>query len=344
MTKKIKIGNLYIGGGEPVRIQSMCNTDTKDVASTVRQINRLEQAGCEIIRVAVPDRESAFAIEDIKKEINIPLVADIHFDYRLALLSAEKGADKLRINPGNIGDRKKTEAVADICKEKGIPIRIGVNGGSLDRNKYAELNEENLVLSGMEQVKILESMGFYDICLSIKSSSVPLMIKAYKLASQVCDYPLHLGVTEAGLLDMGIIKSSVGIGALLNMGIGDTIRVSLTADPIEEVFAARELLSCLELREEPYSFISCPTCGRTKINLTSLAEKVNNYLRMNPPKKHIQVAVMGCVVNGPGEAKEADLGIAGGDGRGIIFRHGEKLRDVAEKDLFDELVKEIENI
>ncbi|MBQ0104463.1 MAG: flavodoxin-dependent (E)-4-hydroxy-3-methylbut-2-enyl-diphosphate synthase, partial [Armatimonadetes bacterium] len=204
--------------------------------------------------------------------------------------------------------------------------------------------EENLVLSGMEQVKILESMGFYDICLSIKSSSVPLMIKAYKLASQVCDYPLHLGVTEAGLLNMGTIKSSVGIGTLLNMGIGDTIRVSLTADPIEEVFAARELLSCLELREEPYSFVSCPTCGRTKINLTCLAEKVNNYLRMNPPKRHIQVAVMGCVVNGPGEAKEADLGIAGGDGRGIIFRHGEKLRDVAEKDLFDELVKEIENI
>lgn len=344
MSKKIKIGNVFIGGGEKVLIQSMCNTKTSDVAATVAQINELEKAGCEIIRVAVPDEAAAVAIKDIKKEINIPLVADIHFDYKLALMAAENGVDKLRINPGNIGARENVEAVADICKEKGIPIRIGVNGGSVDRKKYSVLNAENLVLSGMEQVKILEEMGFDDIVLSFKSSSVPLMIEAYKIADKVCDYPLHLGVTEAGLKEEGMIKSAVGIGSLLNMGIGDTIRVSLTDNPVEEVFAAREILSCLELREAPYTFVSCPTCGRTKIDLVGLAKRVNEYLRLNPPKKHITVAVMGCVVNGPGEAKEADIGIAGGDGKGAIFKHGEFVRSVPERSMFEELIKEIEQI
>ncbi len=342
MTKKIKIGNIYIGGGAPIAIQSMCNTKTKDIVATVKQINELEKAGCDIIRVAVPDMEAAKAIKDIKKEINIPLVADIHFDYKLAIESAKGGVDKLRINPGNIGTKENVEAVAGICKDKGIPIRIGVNGGSVDREKYPILNEESLVLSGMEQVKILESVGFRDIVLSIKSSSVPLMIKAYKLASTLCDYPLHLGVTEAGLKEEGTIKSAVGIGALLNMGIGDTIRVSLTDDPIEEVYVAREILSALELREEPYKFISCPTCGRTQIDLQGLAKRVNEYLRKNPPKRPITVAVMGCIVNGPGEAKEADIGVAGGKGRGAIFKRGEFVRNVPESDMFEELVKEIE--
>lgn len=342
MTKKINIGNVTIGGGSEILIQSMCNTKTSDVTSTVAQIHELERAGCEIIRVAVPDIEAAKAISDIKKEINIPLVADIHFDHELALLAAEGGVDKLRINPGNLQDREKVELVANTCKDKGIPIRIGVNGGSLDRKKYPTLNEESLVLSGMEQVKILEKLGFEDIVLSFKSSSVPLMIKAYKLASQVCDYPLHVGVTEAGLKEEGMIKSAVGIGALLNMGIGDTIRVSLTDNPVEEVFAAREILSSLELRQAPYSFVSCPTCGRTKIDLVGLAKRVNNYLRLNPPKKHITVAVMGCVVNGPGEAREADIGIAGGDGKGAIFKQGEFVRSVPENLMFEELIKEIE--
>lgn len=344
MTKKIKIGNVFIGGGEKVLVQSMCNTKTGDIKSTVAQIKELEKAGCEIIRVAVPDEAAALAIKDIKKEIGIPLVADIHFDYKLALMAAENGADKLRINPGNIGARENVRAVAEICKDKGIPIRIGVNGGSLDRKKYPVLNAENLVLSGMEQVKILEEEGFENIVLSFKSSGVPLMIEAYKLARQVCDYPLHLGVTEAGLKEQGMIKSAVGIGALLNMGIGDTIRVSLTDSPAEEIFAAREILSCLELREAPYTFVSCPTCGRTKIDLVGLAKRVNEYLRLNPPKKHITVAVMGCVVNGPGEAKEADIGIAGGDRKGAIFRHGEFVRSVSETSMFEELIKEIEKI
>ncbi|MBQ7256124.1 MAG: flavodoxin-dependent (E)-4-hydroxy-3-methylbut-2-enyl-diphosphate synthase [Abditibacteriota bacterium] len=342
MTKKVLIGNIYIGGGAPIAIQSMCNTKTKDIVATVKQINELEKAGCDIIRVAVPDMEAAKAIKDIKKEINIPLVADIHFDYKLAIESAKGGVDKLRINPGNIGERENVEAVANIAKDKGIPIRIGVNGGSVDRKKYPILNEESLVLSGMEQVKILESMGFTDIVLSIKSSSVPLMIKAYKLASTLCDYPLHLGVTEAGLKEVGTIKSAVGIGSLLNMGIGDTIRVSLTDDPIEEVYVAREILSALELREESYRFISCPTCGRTQIDLQGLAKRVNEYLRKNPPKRPITVAVMGCIVNGPGEAKEADIGVAGGKARGAIFKRGEFVRNVPESDMFEELVKEIE--
>ena len=344
MTKIVEIGNVKIGGGLPVAIQSMCNTKTSDIEATVKQINELEKAGCEIIRVAVPDMEAAKAIGDIKKEINIPLVADIHFDYKLAIESAKGGVDKLRINPGNIGARENVEAVANICKEKNIPIRIGVNGGSVDRKKFPILNEESLVLSGMEQVKVLESMGFYNIVLSIKSSSVPLMIKAYELASRVCDYPLHLGVTEAGLRDVGMIKSAVGIGTLLNKGIGDTIRVSLTDDPVEEIYAAREILSCLELRKDPFTFVSCPTCGRTQIDLVGLANKVYNYLRKNPPKKHITVAVMGCVVNGPGEAKEADIGIAGGKGTGAIFKQGEFVRTVKESEMFSELVKEIEKL
>lgn len=342
MTKKINIGNVTIGGGSKILIQSMCNTKTSDVKATVSQIHELERAGCEIIRVAVPDKDAAKAISDIKKEINIPLVADIHFDHELALMAAAGGVDKLRINPGNLQDREKVELVANTCKDKGIPIRIGVNSGSLDRKKYPNLNEESLVLSGMEQVKILEKLGFEDIVLSFKSSSVPLMVKAYKLASEVCDYPLHVGVTEAGLKEEGMIKSAVGIGVLLNMGIGDTIRVSLTDNPVEEVFAAREILSSLELREAPYSFVSCPTCGRTKIDLVGLAKKVNNYLRLNPPKKHITVAVMGCVVNGPGEAREADIGIAGGDGKGAIFKHGEFVRSVPENLMFEELIKEID--
>lgn len=344
LTKKVKIGNTSIGGDSPITIQSMANTQTSDIRSTVKQINDLDKAGCQIARIAVPDMDGARAIGDIKKEINIPLVADIHFDYRLALEAINQGIDKLRINPGNIGADDKVEQVAKSAKERNIPIRIGVNAGSIDTNRYSEINEISMVESGLEQVRCLEKLGFYDIVLSFKASSVPLTIKSYEYASKLCDYPLHLGVTEAGLKWNGIIRSSIGIGSLLAEGIGDTIRVSLTSDPIEEIHAAKEILSALEIRKADYTLISCPTCGRCKIDLENTAAAVDNYLKNNPPKSPLTIAVMGCIVNGPGEAKHADLGIAGGDGKGAIFVKGEFFRSVRENEMVKELIKEIENI
>jgi len=344
MTKTVKVGNLNIGGGNPVVIQSMTNTPTADVNKTVAQILELERAGCELVRCAVPDLEAAKALKDIKAQIHIPLCADIHFDHNLALVAIDSGVDKLRINPGNLKDEGKVREVANACKEKGIPIRIGVNAGSIDTSKYPILNEESIVLSGMEQVKILEKLDFKDIILSFKSSSVPLMIKTYKLASSLCDYPLHLGVTEAGLAWNGAIRSAIGLGVLLFDGIGDTIRVSLTSNPVEEVYVAKEILSSLELRKSEYTLISCPTCGRCKIELEKTAKLVDDYLKNNLPKKHITVAVMGCIVNGPGEAKHADIGIAGGDGKAAIFSKGEFLRTVDEKVMLEELIKEIKKL
>ena len=343
-TKEIKIGNISIGGSNKIAIQSMTNTKTSDIPSTVKQINNLEKSGCDIVRIAIPDMESAKSIAQIKKEITIPLVADIHFDYELALESISQGIDKLRINPGNINSSEKLQLIANSAKEKNIPIRIGVNAGSIDKNKYKILDENSIVESGLEQVKCLEKLGFYNIVLSFKASSVPLMIKSYKLASKICDYPLHLGVTEAGLKWNGIIRSSIGIGSLLSNGIGDTIRVSLTSDPLEEVYAGKEILSALELRKSEYTLISCPTCGRCKINLEKMANEVDNYLKNNPPKNHLTIAVMGCIVNGPGEAKHADLGIAGGDGKGAIFVKGKFTHSVKEEEMIYELIKEIEKI
>lgn len=344
LTRKIKVGSVEIGGDAPVSVQSMTNTPTADINATIAQIKRLEAAGCDIIRVAVPNDEAAAALGKIKKAISIPLVADIHFDYRLALASLEAGVDKLRINPGNIGSTDRVEAVAKAAKERGVPIRIGVNAGSIDRKRYGLPNAESLVESGLDEVRVLEKLGFEDIVLSLKAFDVPMMIGAYELASKQCDYPLHLGVTEAGLVWEGTIRSSVGIGALLAEGIGDTIRVSLTGDPVEEVKVGLEILNSLGLRKKPYTMISCPTCGRCAIDLSEIADKVRQKLESNPPKKPITVAVMGCVVNGPGEASLADVGIAGGRGSGVIFAKGEMLRTVPENALVDELIKEVEKL
>lgn len=344
LTRKVRIGNVEIGGDAPVSVQSMTNTSTADVNATVAQIKRLEAAGCDIIRVAVPNDEAAAALKEIKKSISIPLVADIHFDYRLALASLEAGVDKLRINPGNIGSTDRVEAVAKAAKEREVPIRIGVNAGSIDRKRYGLPSAESLVQSGLDEVKVLEKLGFEDIVLSLKAFDVPMMIKAYELASRRCDYPLHLGVTEAGLAWEGTIRSSVGIGALLAEGIGDTIRVSLTGDPVEEVKVGLEILNSLGLRKKPYTMISCPTCGRCAIDLSEIADKVRQRLESEPPKKPITVAVMGCVVNGPGEASLADVGIAGGKGSGVLFAKGEMLRTVPEDALVDELMKEVERL
>ncbi len=344
-TKVIKIGSLKIGGGNPIAIQSMCNTDTRDVFATVKQIKELEEEGCEIIRVAVPDMEAAKAFGEIKKQISIPLVADIHFDHKLALEVMEQGADKVRINPGNIGDKKKIKAVVDKAKEKQIPIRIGVNSGSLEKEfleKYGSVTPEALVESALKHIKILEELNFFDIIVSIKASSVPSSIKAYKLLSEKVEYPIHVGITEAGTVYAGTIKSSVGIGAILSMGIGDTIRVSLTGNPVEEIKAAKEILKSFELRKFGVNFVSCPTCGRTEIDLINIANKVEEKCRLI--NKDIKVAVMGCVVNGPGEAKEADIGIAGGNGFGIIFKKGQIIKKVPEDKLVEELMKEIENL
>ncbi|SDF24973.1 4-hydroxy-3-methylbut-2-en-1-yl diphosphate synthase [Thermoanaerobacter thermohydrosulfuricus] len=345
ITREVKIGNKKIGGNNPILVQSMTNTDTHDIEKTIEQIKRLEAEGCDIIRVAVPDMEAAEAIKEIKKNINIPLVADIHFDYRLAIKSIENGADKIRINPGNIGREENIKKVVEIAKEKGIPIRIGVNSGSLEKeilHKYKGVTAEAVVESALKNVLILEKLGFYDIVISLKTPNVPLTIEAYKLASSKVDYPLHVGITEAGTIEAGTIKSAIGIGTLLYLGIGDTIRVSLTGDPVHEVRVGRQILRSLGLLKEGVEIISCPTCGRTKIDLIRLAEEVEK--RTRNIKKPLKVAVMGCAVNGPGEAKEADIGIAGGDGEGVIFKKGKVYKKVKEEELVEELMKEIEKL
>ncbi len=344
-TKKIKVGDIYIGGNSKIAIQSMTNTDTRDIKATINQILRLEEAGCDIVRCAVPDMEAADAIKGIVKGINIPLVADIHFDYRLALKAIENGVSKLRINPGNIGSVERVEIVAKAAKEKNIPIRIGVNSGSLEKEllkKYGRVCPEALVESALNHVKILEDISFDDIAISIKSSDVVQMIESYRLISEKVKYPLHVGVTEAGTIWRGTIKSSVGIGALLSQGIGDTIRVSLTGDVVEEVKVGKEILKSLGYIREGIEFVSCPTCGRTQIDLIKIAEEVEN--KLSKLDKNIKVAVMGCVVNGPGEAREADIGIAGGKGEGLIFKKGEIIKKVKEEDLVEELLKEIDKL
>lgn len=345
ITRTVDVGGVKIGGGNPISIQSMCNTDTRDAEATVRQILALEEAGCEIIRVAVPDAEAADAIAKIKKEIHIPLVADIHFDYRLALKCIENGIDKVRINPGNIGSRDRVKQVADAAKAKGIPIRIGVNGGSLEKRlleKYGGPTADALVESALGHVEILDDVDFEDIVVSIKVSNVPTMIEAYRKFSERSDIPLHVGVTESGTERLGTIKSSIGIGTLISEGIGDTIRVSLTADPVREVYAAKDILRVLGERKNGIEFVSCPTCGRTQIDLIGIASEVEK--RLQGIDKSIKVAVMGCIVNGPGEARDADIGIAGGKGEGIIFRKGEILRKVPEDRIVEELVKEVEKL
>jgi (E)-4-hydroxy-3-methylbut-2-enyl-diphosphate synthase len=342
-TRKIKVGNVYMGGDAMVSIQSMKNTDTRNIEATLDQIRALYNAGCEIIRCAVPDMEAAEAIKEIVKASPIPVVADIHFDYKLALKSIENGIAGLRINPGNIGSTERVKMVVEAAKAKNIPIRIGVNSGSLEKKlleKYGEPTAEALVESALGHVRILEELDFHDIVISIKSSNVKMMIEAYRLMSSKCDYPLHLGVTESGTPFKGAIKSSIGIGTLLAEGIGDTIRVSLTSDPIEEIKVAKEILKALDLRKGGLEFISCPTCGRTQINLIKIAEEVEK--RLEGINKEIKVAVMGCIVNGPGEAREADIGIAGGKGEGIIFKKGQIIKKVKEEDLVEELMKEIE--
>ena len=342
LTKEINIGGIIIGGERPITIQSMANTKTKDTAATIEQIHRLEAEGCEIARVAVNDMKAADAFKTIKQNISIPLVADIHFDYRLAIKAIENGADKIRINPGNIGSRDRIRAVVDKAKEYNIPIRVGVNSGSLEKElveKYGGVTAEGLAQSALNNVKILEDMDFDNIVISLKSTSVPISIAAHKIVSEKSQYPLHIGITEAGTIYGGTIRSSVGIGALLSLGIGDTIRVSLTGDPVEEVKCAKEILASLDLRRFGVDFVSCPTCGRTDIDLISLANEVEGKLRRI--NKNIKVAVMGCVVNGPGEAKDADIGIAGGRGCGVIFKKGQVLKTVPEDQLAEELLREI---
>lgn len=334
-----------MGGGAAVSIQSMCNTPTEDVNATVRQIQRLEQAGCEIVRVAVPMEEAARAIPSIKAAIHIPLVADIHFDYRLALLCVDGGVDKIRINPGNIGSKDRVRAVADACRERGIPIRVGVNGGSLEKDlvqKYGGVTAEALAESALGHVHLLEECGFGNICISVKCSRVPVNMAAYELLHEKVDYPLHLGVTEAGTPEMGVLKSAIGIGGLLCRGIGDTLRVSLTADPVEEVVAAKRILQACGLRQTGPDLIACPTCGRTKYDMLPIAREVER--RLKSCDKPITVAVMGCVVNGPGEASAADVGIAGGKGEGLLFAKGKVLRKVPEDQLVDALFEEIDKL
>lgn len=343
-TKVIQIGDRQIGGGNPVLIQSMCNTKTEDVKATVQQIHRLEEAGCDIIRVAVPTMEAAAALRSIKKQIHIPLVADIHFDYRLAIAAIESGADKIRINPGNIGARERVEAVVEKAKEYGIPIRVGVNSGSLEKElveKYGGVTAEALVESALKQVKLIEEMGYDNLVISIKSSDVLMCVKAHELIAKESRYPLHVGITESGTLLSGNIKSSVGLGIILYEGIGDTIRVSLTGDPVEEIKSAKLILKTLGLRKGGVEVVSCPTCGRTKIDLIGLANQVEDMVK--DIDLDIKVAVMGCVVNGPGEAREADIGIAGGIGEGLLIKKGEIIKKLPENELLpalrDELLK-----
>ncbi len=344
-TKKVRVGNLYIGGDAPISIQSMTNTKTCDVKATVEQIQALTEAGCDIVRVAVPDMEAAQAIKEIKSQIILPLVADIHFDYKLALKAMENGADKIRINPGNIGSVERVKEVVQMAQEKDIPIRIGVNSGSLEKElleKYGHVCAEALVESALGHVRILEDLIFYNTIISIKSSDVPMSIKAHQILSEKTDYPLHIGVTEAGTPYGGAIKSAVGIGAMLLSGIGDTIRVSLTGDPVLEIKAAKEILKACGLYKKGIVFVSCPTCGRTQINLIDIAEKVEKALEHID--KPIKVAVMGCVVNGPGEAREADIGIAGGKDSAVIFKKGQILRKVSESEVVDALLDEIKKL
>jgi len=343
MTRQINVGGVRIGGGAPVVIQSMLNTRTTDVEGSLAQIAELQSAGCQIARLAVPNMEAARSFAEICRESPLPLVADIHFDYKLAIAAAEGGASKIRINPGNIGGEDRVKAVVDVCKDRKIPIRIGVNGGSLDKRlleKYGHPTADALVESAFEHLELLEKYGFYDTCLSMKSSTVPTMVQACRLFRSKCDYPLHIGVTETGPVKQGLIKSAMGIGALLLDGIGDTIRVSLTDDPVEEVYAAKDILKAAGLRKEGVNIVSCPTCGRTRIDLISLVNQVDQALK--DCDKPITVAVMGCVVNGPGEAREADIGIAGGDGWGMIFEKGEQVEKLAYDQLLDALLKRIE--
>ncbi len=345
MTREIHVGGITIGGGAPVVIQSMLNTKTTDVEGSLQQLRQLKAAGCQIARLAVPNMEAVRGFREICQESTLPLVADIHFDYKLAIAAAEAGASKIRINPGNIGGEDRVKAVVDVCKDKKIPIRIGVNGGSLDKRlleKYGHPTAEALVESAFEHLELLEKFGFYDTCLSMKSSTVPTMVAAARLFRSKCDYPLHIGVTETGPVKQGLIKSAMGIGSLLLDGIGDTIRVSLTDDPVEEVYAAKDILKAAGLRREGVNIVSCPTCGRTRIDLIGLVNQVDQALK--DCEKPITVAVMGCVVNGPGEAREADIGIAGGDGWGMIFEKGQQVEKLPYDELLPALLKRIDEM
>lgn len=344
-TKKICIGDTFIGGDSPITVQSMTNTDTRDPAATVNQIKKLEEQGCSIVRVAVPDLEAAEAIRDIKKSISIPLVADIHFDYRLAIASMKNGADKIRLNPGNIGDTDRVRMVVEVAKERQIPIRIGVNSGSLEKEvmaKFGGVTPEAMVESALGHARILEELNFYDIVFSLKASNVPMTIAAYRMMSERTDYPLHIGVTEAGTVYKGTVKSSVGLGCLLAEGIGDTIRVSLTGDPVEEIKAGNEILKALGIKKGGVEFISCPTCGRCQVDLISIASRIEE--KLSKVDKDIKVAVMGCAVNGPGEAKEADIGIAGGKGEVLLFKKGEIIRKIPQDRAVDEFLEEIHKL
>ena len=344
MSKIVQIGNRVIGGGNPILIQSMTNTKTEDVAATVDQINRLAAVGCDIIRCAVPTMEAAAALKEIKKQVSIPVVADIHFDYRLAIAAMENGADKIRINPGNIGSAERVKAVVDVAKERNIPIRVGVNSGSLEKElvaKYHGVTAEGIVESAFDKVKWIEDMGYDNLVISIKSSDVMMCVKAHELIAKQTEHPLHVGITESGTIISGNIKSSIGLGLILNQGIGDTIRVSLTGDPLEEIKSAKLILRTLGLRKGGIEVVSCPTCGRTQIDLIGLANKVENMVADIP--LDIKVAVMGCVVNGPGEAKEADIGIAGGIGEGLLIKHGEIIKKVPEAELLETLRAELLN-
>ena len=344
-TKKVKIGDKVIGGGSPILIQSMTNTHTEDVAATVAQIKELTKAGCEIIRCTVPTKEAALAIKEIKKQIEIPLVADIHFDYKMASMAMENGADKIRINPGNIGGTDKIKAVVDVARERNIPIRVGVNSGSLEKDlieKYGGVTAEGIVESALDKVKIIEDLGYDNLVVSIKSSDVMMCVKAHELIAKQTNHPLHVGITESGTIFSGSIKSSIGLGLILNQGIGDTIRVSLTDDPVREIEAAKLILKTLGLRKGGIEVVSCPTCGRTKIDLIGLASKVEELVKNYD--LDIKLAVMGCVVNGPGEARDADIGIAGGKGEGLVFRKGEVINKVAEDKLVDALFEELDKL
>lgn len=344
MSKTVRVGNLILGG-DRIYVQSMLNTAAGDHEGALKQAKALEKAGCDIVRLSVPNRDCLDTIRLLKKEISMPIVADIHYDYRMAIESVEAGADKIRINPGNIGSEERVKAVVDACKAKNVPIRIGVNGGSLERElleKYGSPVPEAMVESAMRHVRILERLDFHDIVISIKSSDVHKMIAAYRLLHDICDYPLHLGVTEAGTREMGLVKNAIGIGCLLSDGIGSTIRVSLTADPVEEVYAGFRILKALDLVEGACQLVSCPTCGRTKIPVIEIAERVEKALENN--HSGLKVAVMGCAVNGPGEAREADVGIAGGDGEGLIFKKGKIIKKVPEDQLFDALMAEIDEM
>ncbi len=345
MRKSVKVGNITIGGGAPISIQSMTNVDSRDEQALLMQIRQLTDAGCEIVRIAIPDMEAAEVLAKVKPQVNVPLVADIHFDYRLAIAAIEAGADKIRINPGNIGSRERVQAVVDAAKKKNIPIRIGVNSGSLEKDiveKNGGVTAEGLAESALRNVKLIEDMGYDNLVVSLKSSDVKMNYEAHKLVAENTDHPIHIGITEAGTLARGKVKSAIGIGALLLDGIGDTMRVSLTADPVEEVYFAKEILESIGLRQPKVNLVSCPTCGRTKVDLQHLAEEVDRRLADADVPAGLKVAVMGCVVNGPGEAKEADFGVAGGDGKGVIFAKGEILKTVKEEEIVEQLIQVIE--